>query len=124
MGSPASPSSSMTDPWASSRSCLMVMRVRPSSTVSLTGMSMTISRSRMVPLVCPLSSGLKTWALADSAWALEVAAWGEGGVASLATCSASASAQGSSLTSSPCPCSAMALAQSSSIESWGALEGF
>src|SRR5690606_23821841 len=90
MGSPASPSSSTTEPWPSCSRFLMVSRVRPSSTVSWTGTSMIRSMSLPV-LPAVLARGLNT----EPPAGLAAAAAASAGGAPAAACSAMALAQSS-----------------------------
>src|SRR6185312_4889763 len=100
IGSPGRPSSSTTEPCASSSSCLMVRRVRPSSTLSFTGMSMIISRSRALT---PSAFALSGWN--TSAPALRGVAIGLASAVGAAACSASASAHGSASAVAVAACS-------------------
>src|SRR6185295_7121260 len=69
IGSPASVSSSTTEPCASCRMCLIGMRVRPSSTVSCTGISRIMLMSLPAEPVAPPAAKLANGA-GDSAGAV------------------------------------------------------
>src|SRR5690606_21442846 len=89
IGSPARPSSSTTEPCASCSRFLIAILVRPSSTVSWTGMSRMKSISLGVsPLLLPLP---KSWKGAAATGCVSAA----GGALSAAACSAIAAPQSS-----------------------------
>src|SRR5690349_5175214 len=116
IGSAGSPSSSTTEPCASSSSCLMVRRVRPSSTLSFTGMSMIISRSRALT---PSAFALSGWN--TSAPALRGVAIGLASAVGAAACSASASAHGSASAVAMAACSFRSSAASGLAADFAAL---
>src|SRR5574343_87973 len=87
IGSPAMASSSTTEPCASCSRFLMVILVRPSSTVIWTGMSRIMSSSFRMPLL-PLT---------DPKEGKMLAGWAAAAPLSATTCSAMAAAQSSSL---------------------------
>src|SRR5690554_1864820 len=109
IGSPARPSSSTTEPCASCSRLRIDSLVRPSSTVSCTGMSRIMSKSFIDPArALPAPKSSNRW-LAGLAW------YGDSPSSAAAASSSATRCASASGPASAAACSAMAAAQSSSV---------